>query len=93
MQHNADWMEEEDERAEMQATKGVTANSDAPLLVKKREQEPPRATKGFYIQETHAREFDRLVFEQKMAKGKKAPELAEEAIKLLLEKYGVSLEN
>tara|TARA_B100001093_G_scaffold333725_1_gene318700 strand:- start:254 stop:532 length:279 start_codon:yes stop_codon:yes gene_type:complete len=92
MSRNADWMDEEDERAEEQAVKGVTANSHAPVLVKKREQEPPRATKGFYIQESYSRSFDRLVFEQKMAKGKKAPELAEEAISLLLEKYGVPLE-
>lgn len=92
MSRNADWMEEEDDRAEEQAVKGITANPHAPSLVKKKEQEPPRSTKGFYIQELYARGFDRLVFEQKMAKGKKAPELAEEAISLLLEKYGASLE-
>ncbi|MCK5384946.1 MAG: hypothetical protein KAJ29_05165 [Alphaproteobacteria bacterium] len=92
MSRNADWMEEEDQRAEKQAALGVTANSDAPALVRKREQEPPRSTKGFYIQEVYSRGFDRLVFEQKMAKGKKAPELAEEAISLLLEKYSIALE-
>jgi hypothetical protein len=37
--------------------------------------------------------FDRLVFEQKQAKGKKAPELAEEAIELLLKKYGLNINN
>jgi hypothetical protein len=31
--------------------------------------------------------FDKLVFEQKITKGKKAPELMEEAIELLIEKY------
>jgi len=51
-------------------------------------QKQARATKGFYIQEKYAMAFDRLVFNQKQAKGKKAPELAEEAIKILLKKYG-----
>ncbi|PCI98739.1 MAG: hypothetical protein COB14_07525 [Alphaproteobacteria bacterium] len=91
MSRDADWMEEEDDRAEKQDALGVTANADAPVLVRKREQEPPRATKGFYIQDVYSRGFDRVVFEQKMVKGKKAPELAEEAILLLLKKYDVPL--
>ena len=37
--------------------------------------------------------FDRLVFEQKMAKCKKGPELLEEALEMLMEKYGIAVEN
>jgi hypothetical protein len=47
--------------------------------------------KSIYIQESYSLAFDKLVFEQKIAKGKKAPQLMEEAIELLLKKYGASL--
>lgn len=85
-------MDEEEERAEAQVKTGQPPNAQAPQLVRKETKAPPRATKGFYIQELHSRAFDRLVFEQKQVKGKKAPELAEEAIELVLEKYGLDIE-
>ncbi len=86
------WMEQEDERAEDLKDKGETANDEAPALVKRRKKSaPPRIQKPLYIQEKHATAFERLVFAQKVAKGKKAPELAEEAIELLLKKYGEKL--
>ncbi|WP_221898304.1 hypothetical protein [Bathymodiolus japonicus methanotrophic gill symbiont] len=81
-------MDEVDEKAEQQAETGRRPNAEAPQLVRKEAKAPARATKGFYIQEKHAMAFDKLVFNQKQAKGKKAPELAEEAIKILLKKYG-----
>ena len=43
--------------------------------------------------EIHSMAFDRLIFSQKQIKGKKAPELIEEAIELLLKKYGEKLES
>ena len=89
--NDTNWMDEEDERAEAQAATGQPPNVKAPQLVRKEVKAPPRATKGFYIQELHSMAFDRLVFEQKQAKGKKAPELAEEAIELLLKKYGLNI--
>ena len=89
--NSVDWMDEEDSRAETQAKTGERSNPEAPQLVRKEIKAPPRATKGFYIQELHSMAFDRVVFAQKQAKGKKAPELAEEAIELLLEKYGENL--
>ncbi|ORU94829.1 MAG: hypothetical protein A6F70_10035 [Cycloclasticus sp. symbiont of Bathymodiolus heckerae] len=89
--NDTSWMDEEDERAESQADTGQPPNAEAPQLVRKEAKAPPRATKGFYIQELHSMAFDRLVFEQKQAKGKKAPELAEEAIELLLKKYGLKI--
>ncbi|NOR70847.1 MAG: hypothetical protein GQ532_14335 [Methylomarinum sp.] len=91
MSDNVDWMDEEDSRAETQAKTGARSNPEAPQLVRKEIKAPPRATKGFYIQELHSMAFDRVVFAQKQAKGKKAPELAEEAIELLLGKYGENL--
>ncbi len=89
--NTADWMEEEDQRAEGQA--GTPPNTKAPQLIRKEIKTPSRATKGLYIQEKHAQAFDRLVFSQKMEKGKKAPELAEEAIEMLLKKYKINLED
>ncbi len=87
------WMDEEEERAEVQVQRGKRPNAEAPQLVRREVKAPPRATKGFYIQEVYSMAFDRLVFDQKQAKGKKAPELAEEAIELLLNKYGMTLEH
>ncbi len=84
---SADWMEEEEIRAEELAKTGKPPNNDAPKLVRKKAAAPIRATKGLYIQESYAMAFDRVVFAQKQVKGKKAPELAEEAIELLLKKY------
>ena len=91
--NDTNWMDEEDERAEAQAYTGQPPNAEAPQLVRKEAKAPPRATKGVYIQELYSMAFDRLVFEQKQAKGKKAPELAEEAIELLLKKYGLRIKN
>ena len=48
-----------------------------------------RHIRSIYIQDAHGKAFDKLAFEQKMVKGKKAPDLIEEAIELLLKKYNV----
>ncbi len=86
------WMQQEEKRADTLAKTGKTANDTAPKLVKKRKASAPsRMQKALFVQEQYANAFDRLVFAQKMAKGKKAPELAEEAIELLLKKYGAKL--
>ena len=84
------WMDEETQRAEDLAAGGTTQNAEAPQLVRAA-RAPSRKQKAFYIQDGHAAAFERLVFDQKQAKGKKAPELAEEAIELLLAKYGSKL--
>ncbi len=91
--NTADWMEEEDQRAEGQAEAGTPPNTTAPQLIRKEIKSPSRATKGIYIQNKYAQAYDRLVFSQKMAKGMKAPELAEEAIGMLLKKYKINLED
>ena len=88
MQHNKpDWMAEEEERAEDLTRKSETSNNTAPQLIQVKKA-PPRMQKAFYIQEKYAEAFEDFVYKQKKKKGKKAPELAEEAIKMLLNKYG-----
>ena len=86
------WIDKENARARELVKTGTTANDKAPLLVKNTKKTPPiRHIKSIYIQESYSLAFDKLVFEQKIAKGKKAPQLIEEAIELLLKNYGVSL--
>jgi hypothetical protein len=86
------WIDEENARASELAKTGTTANNNAPLLVKTTKKPVPvRHIKSIYIQDLYSLAFDKLVFEQKIAKGKKAPELMEEAIELLLKKYDGSL--
>lgn len=88
---NSNWIEQENARAQELASAGKTTNSNAPRLnLTKKKPAPARIIKSIYVQESHSRAFDKLVFDQKMAKGKKAPELIEEAIELLIEKYNSS---
>jgi len=86
------WIEEENARAEELAKTGTTTNQHAPLMIKKAKRSiPSRSVRTIYLQEQHSRALDKLAFEQKMCKGKKTPELIEEAIELLLIKYGAKL--
>lgn len=89
MQNNKpDWMDVEQQRADdLSETKGAVVNHMAPQLVRVKKA-PPRMQKAFYIQQKYVEAFDDFVYKQKKIKGKKAPELAEEAIKMLLKKYG-----
>jgi hypothetical protein len=87
-----DWMNQEEQRADNLANIGQTSNNDAPQLVRVK-REPPRKQKAFYIQEKYAVAFDDFAYKQKKAKGKRATELAEEAIKMLLDKYGEDTNN
>ena len=88
------WMEQENEKAKKQADNEGRTNSKAPHLVKhksKRKAEPIiRSVKGLRIQKTLQRQFDELVFREKQAEGKTGPELADEAIRLLLKRYGMT---
>ena len=86
------WIDEENARASELAKTGTTTNNNAPLLVKTtKKPAPARHIKSIYIQDSYSLAFDKLVFQQKIAKGKKAPELMEDAIELLLKKYGNKL--
>lgn len=86
------WANEEDQRAEQLAEKDITSNAAAPKLARIH-REPERKQKAFYIQPKYAEAFEDFVLKQKRAGGKKATELAEEAIKLLLDKYGEDTSN
>jgi len=84
------WLNEEDTRVEEQSKKGQTvSNPDAPRLVKTstKRKKVQRSVKGLRIRNDLQKVFDRLVFEQKQADGKTGPELADEAMKLLFDKY------
>lgn len=84
------WMDEEKNRAEKLSKTGATANEQAPKLARVAPRAPTRKQKAFYIQEKHASAFETLVFELR-GTGVKAPELAEQAIELLLQKHGKKL--
>lgn len=85
---SSNWIEQENARAQELASTGKTTNNNAPRVVAiKKKPAPARIIKSVYIQESHSNAFDKLVFEQKMVKGKKAPELIEEAIELLIHNY------
>jgi len=90
------WLNEEDNRAENQSKQGQKlSNPNAPRLVKTppKEKKVQRSVKGLRIRIDLQKVFDRLVFEQKQADGKTGPELADEAIKLILDKYRVKYKN
>ena len=79
-------MDEENNRAKDLAKTGQTVNATAPKLARVAPRAPARKQKAFYIQEQHANAFEALAFELRKS-GTKAPELAEEAIELLLAKH------
>ncbi len=78
-------MEEEDRSDNLNHT-GGTVNDLAPRMIKQKA--PPRKQKAFYIQDKYANAFDDFAYKQKKIGGKRATDLAEEAIYLLLSKYG-----
>ena len=87
-------MDEENEKAKKQADNGGRTNTKAPHLVKQKTKPEKevivRSVKGLRIQKPLQRQFDELVFREKQSDGKTGPELAEEAIRLLLEKHGMN---
>ena len=84
------WMDAENNRAKNQTKAGTTTNATAPKLARVKPRAPDRKQKAFYIQEKHASAFEALAFEMRKS-GMKAPELAEQAIELLLKKHGKKL--
>lgn len=52
-----------------------------------------RKQKAMFLRDPYRVAFEDLAYAQKRAGGKTAPELSEEAIKLLLEHYGVNTSN
>ena len=87
-----DWIEEENKRSEELGCE-QTENFNAPRLIKQKKLvKPVRKIKSFFLQTSSSIAFDKLVLKQKIQKeknkeGKTAPELIEEAIELLVNKY------
>ncbi|ODS09711.1 hypothetical protein [Vibrio scophthalmi] len=79
------WLDQEDERAEQNQIKGQTENSTAPRL--KTQSAPKRTTRGVFVDDEIWSDFEDVIFEQKKLKGKSKPELAEEALLYIIEKY------
>ncbi|WIG71448.1 hypothetical protein KEC58_22415 (plasmid) [Photobacterium damselae] len=81
------WMDEEEQRADNNLQNGQTENTHAPVLKKVVKKAPERKTRGIYVQDDFWNDFEDLVLAQKKIGGKSKPELAEEALKLIVEKY------
>ena len=87
-----EWMSEEATRAARQTAAGKLVNERA--VVKKRPVKPPKAQRptrvlrGWRPSRTRAAAFDALVAEQKNTSGKNGPKLIDEALDLLLKRYG-----
>ena len=81
------WANEEEKRAEKLVEARETTNNDA-IQLRRIIREPKRMQKAFYIQLKYAEAFENFALKQKRLKKRRAPELAEEAIKMLLDYYG-----
>ncbi|NAW91716.1 MULTISPECIES: hypothetical protein [unclassified Vibrio] len=85
----ADWLEEENQRAQANVETGQTENSEAPRMVlvkSKRVKKPQRKTRGIYVQDKIWKKYDLTVYKMKGVKS--APDLAEEALQYIIDKYG-----
>ena len=91
-----DWMQQENAKAKEQADNNGRTNAKAPHLIKHKPTSKKatvvRSVKGLRIQKPLQMQFDELVFRAKQAGGKTGPELADEAIRLLLKKYKLTPE-
>lgn len=94
-EQGAEWFEAELSRGEEQARSGQTVNTDA---LSSGNAQPPRGrkrakvkrvNKGFQVEESRAQAWDMLVAKMKSntVNKKTGPELIDEAIDYLLEKY------
>ena len=81
------WANEEENRANKLVKDGTTSNNET-LQLKRIEREPKRMQKAFYIQIKYAEAFENFAIKQKRLNKRRAPELAEESIKMLLDHYG-----
>ena len=82
------WMEDEEERALGNLKKDQTENPDAPRMIKVVPKIVlTRTTRGVYVQDDIWDKFEAVIYQQKKAKGKSKPELAEEALNYIIEKY------
>lgn len=48
---------------------------------------PKRTTRGIFVDDSIWEDFEDIIYQQKKQKGKSKPELAEEALLYIIEKY------
>ena len=80
-----EWLDGEAERAEELRDSGQTVNNPSASAT------PRRSLKGFRIRQDYQRRYDVLVATVKHTQGKKGPELIEEALEMLFDKYADAL--
>ena len=80
-----DWLDGEAERAEELRDSGQTVNNPSASPT------PRRSLKGFRIRQDYQRRYDVLAATVKHTQGKKGPELIEEALEMLFDKYADAL--
>lgn len=83
------WMDEEASRADENVQNKTTENPDAPVLVKRtrRKTAPARKTHGAYVQTEIWNRFEVVAMEQKQKGNANQPELLEEALEYIIQKY------
>ena len=81
-----EWLDAQTKQADELALTGGVENPKAGQLVMVF-REPPRFQKSLYLQKDVIDAYENLVLQQKIVRGKKGTELAEEAIRDLIKKY------
>ncbi|AAW88254.1 hypothetical protein VF_B0012 (plasmid) [Aliivibrio fischeri ES114] len=82
------WMKDEEDRAVDNLNKDQTENPDAPRMIKVIQKKTlTRTTRGVYVQDDIWDQFEAVIYEQKKVKGKSKPELVEEALNYIIDKY------
>jgi hypothetical protein len=82
-----DWLDDEAERAIQLHASGQKVNNPSASKM------PPRTLKGFRIRQDYQQRYDILAATVKHTQGKKGPELIEEALEMLFQKYDNMLIN
>ena len=80
-----DWLDGETDRAAHLHDSGQKVNNPSARKM------PPRSLKGFRIRQDYQQRYDVLVATVKHTQGKKGPELIEEALEMLFQKYDMVL--
>ena len=76
-----EWLDGEAQRATQLHDSGQKVNNPSASKM------PPRSLKGFRIRQDYQQRYDVLAATVKHTQGKKGPELIEEALELLFQKY------
>ncbi|MDC5711135.1 hypothetical protein [Vibrio europaeus] len=82
------WLEEENARAKGNLEAEQVENPDAPRLMRPKRTQPKRQTRGIYVTDESWLAFQTIVMNHKLKGGKTQPQLAEEALEYIIQKYG-----